>query len=142
MFKDILLPIDLAQRETQMKAVDVAVDMARKWGARLHLMTVVPDIGSSLVATYFPKDFEEKARADAETELRAFADEAIGTDLSIQTIVGHGPIYAEIIRYADTSGCDLIVMASHRPELSDYLLGPNAARVVRHATQSVLVVRG
>jgi nucleotide-binding universal stress UspA family protein len=32
-------------------------------------------------------------------------------------------------------------MASHRPELSDYLLGPNAARIVRHAKQSVLVVR-
>jgi nucleotide-binding universal stress UspA family protein len=35
----------------------------------------------------------------------------------------------------------MIVMASHRPELKDYLLGPNAARVVRHAECSVLVVR-
>ena len=37
---------------------------------------------------------------------------------------------------------DLIVMASHRPELKDYLIGPNAARVVRHADCSVQVVRG
>ena len=36
---------------------------------------------------------------------------------------------------------DLIVMGSHRPELRDYLLGPNAARVVRHAPCSVVVVR-
>jgi nucleotide-binding universal stress UspA family protein len=35
----------------------------------------------------------------------------------------------------------VIVLASHRPELKDYLLGPNAARVVRHAKCSVLVVR-
>jgi nucleotide-binding universal stress UspA family protein len=35
----------------------------------------------------------------------------------------------------------MIVMASHRPEMSDYLLGANAARVVRHAKISVLVVR-
>lgn len=41
----------------------------------------------------------------------------------------------------DMLGADLIVMASQRPELKDYLLGPNAARVVRHAEQSVLVVR-
>jgi nucleotide-binding universal stress UspA family protein len=45
------------------------------------------------------------------------------------------------MRLADKLGCDAIVMAAHRPELRDYLLGPNAARVVRHANQSVLVVR-
>ncbi|MFQ5760821.1 MAG: universal stress protein, partial [Acidiferrobacterales bacterium] len=42
---------------------------------------------------------------------------------------------------AEKAGCDLIVMASQRPELKDYLLGPNAARVVRHANCSVLVAR-
>jgi nucleotide-binding universal stress UspA family protein len=36
---------------------------------------------------------------------------------------------------------DLIVMASHRPELKDDLLGANAARVVRPSKRSVLVVR-
>ena len=45
------------------------------------------------------------------------------------------------MKAADKLKCDLIVMASHRPELKDYLLGPNAARVVRHARQSVFVVR-
>jgi nucleotide-binding universal stress UspA family protein len=141
MFKDILLPIDLTHRETQTKAVAVATDVARKWGARLHVMTVIPDIRSSMVATYFPPDFERKATADAETELRSFTDAAIGGDLPVERIVAHGSIYNEILRYATKTKCDLIVMASHRPELSDFLLGPNAARVVRHANQSVLVVR-
>ncbi|MFV2033769.1 MAG: universal stress protein, partial [Halocynthiibacter sp.] len=50
-------------------------------------------------------------------------------------------IYKTILTTADAIGCDLIVMASHRPEMQDYLLGPNAARVVRHANQSVFVVR-
>jgi len=141
MFRDILLPIDLTHRETQTKAVEVATDMARKWGARLHVMTVIPDIRSSMVATYFPPDFERKATANAETELQSFTDAAIGSDLPVERIVAHGSIYNEIIRYATKTKCDLIVMASHRPELSDFLLGPNAARVVRHANQSVLVVR-
>ena len=35
----------------------------------------------------------------------------------------------------------LIVMGSHHPELKDYLLGPNAAKVMRHADCSVMVVR-
>ncbi len=47
----------------------------------------------------------------------------------------------EILKAAAESDCDLIVVASHRPALKDYLLGPNAARVVRHANCSVLVVR-
>lgn len=53
----------------------------------------------------------------------------------------HGTIYDEILRAADKLGVDPIVMGAHRPELSGYLLGPNAARVVGHAKQSVYVVR-
>ena len=53
----------------------------------------------------------------------------------------HGTIYKRIIKSADELGADLIVLTSHRPETKDYLLGPNAARVVRHAKQSVFVIR-
>ncbi|MBS28951.1 MAG: hypothetical protein CL566_08540 [Alphaproteobacteria bacterium] len=36
---------------------------------------------------------------------------------------------------------DIIVIPAHRPYVGDYLLGSNAARVARHADQSVLIVR-
>ena len=55
--------------------------------------------------------------------------------------VGHGTVYEEILHAAKRIDADLIVMAAHRPGQADYLLGPNAARVVRHAECSVLVVR-
>jgi nucleotide-binding universal stress UspA family protein len=55
-------------------------------------------------------------------------------------VVRAGNVYEEILKLADEIACDLIVMASHWPELKDYFLGPNAARVVRHANCSVLVV--
>ncbi len=55
--------------------------------------------------------------------------------------VGYGTVYEEILKIAKETGCDMIVNASHRPELKDYLLGPNAARVVRHAGCSDMVVR-
>ena len=54
----------------------------------------------------------------------------------------YGSIYREVLKVAGEFGCDLIVLASHRPEITDYILGPNAERVVRHAEQSVMVVRG
>jgi nucleotide-binding universal stress UspA family protein len=141
MFKNILLTIDLAHRETQLHAMAVAKEMATGSGATLHVMTVVPDFGMSIVGSYFPKDYEEKALEHADKELHAFCAKEFGPDLKLQHIVASGTIYREIMRYADMTKCDLIVMASHRPELRDYLLGPNAARVVRHARQSVLVVR-
>jgi nucleotide-binding universal stress UspA family protein len=53
--------------------------------------------------------------------------------IEVHPHVLHGKIYDEILRAADKLGVDVIVMGSHRPELKDYLLGPNAARVMRHA---------
>ena len=62
-------------------------------------------------------------------------------DVTYKSIARHGSVYKEILEVADSIGADLIVLTSHRPARSDYLLGPNAARVVRHAKQSVFVVR-
>ena len=141
MYKDILLAVDLGHAETQGNAVSTALEYAKAFGARLHLITVVPDFGMSIVGSFFPSGYEQKALEQARAALHAFTAERIPADLQVQHIVGHGTIYQEILRGAETVGADLIVMASHRPELEDYLLGPNAARVVRHATTSVLVVR-
>ncbi|WP_299617503.1 universal stress protein [Pelagibius sp.] len=141
MFKDILLPVDLGNEDTQMKAVSTAVEMAKAFGSRLHVMTIVPDFGVSIVSAYFPEGYEEKVLEEANTRLHAFVQRAIPSELSVQHVVGHGTIYEEILRFAREKGIDMIVMASHRPELRDYLIGPNASRVVRHAACSVTVVR-
>ena len=141
MYKDILLAVDLGHPETQGKAVSTALEYTKAFGARLHVITVVPDFGMSIVGSFFPSGYEQKALEQARETLHAFTAERIPADLQVQHIVGHGTIYQEILRGAEAVGADLIVMASHRPELEDYLLGPNAARVVRHATTSVLVVR-
>jgi universal stress protein F len=47
----------------------------------------------------------------------------------------------QILKLADIINADLIVIGSHRPSTRTYLLGSNAAAVVRHAKCSVLVVR-
>ncbi|MEP0236149.1 universal stress protein [Roseibium sp.] len=141
MYKSILVPVDLAENSSWKKSLPVAEAMARTFQAELHLVAVVPDFGKSIVGSYFPKDFEGDALKAAGEMLKAFISENVGTEVSVKGHVAHGTIYEEINKAADKLGCDLIVLASHRPELKDYLLGPNAARVVRHAAQSVLVVR-
>jgi hypothetical protein len=53
----------------------------------------------------------------------------------------HGTVYHEVLKAADKLGVDVIVLSAHRPAFKDYFLGSNAARIVRHAKQSVYVVR-
>ncbi len=141
MFRNILLPVDLADIGSSKKAVSVAVELSQSAGAKLHLLTVVPGFSMSIVSQYFPADFEEKSLAFAAQQLNDFIGADIPSDIAAQAIVANGTVYEEILETAKKSGCDLIVIGSHRPDLKDFLLGPNAARVVRHAACSVLVVR-
>ncbi len=141
MYKSILLPVDLNEKSSWKKTLPVAAKMAQEDGAKLHILTVIPDYGTSMVASFFPADYVKNAMAETEKALSTFVEANVPPKLSAEGHVRHGTIYKEIIQAADGLGCDLIILASHRPEGKDYLLGPNAARVARHAEQSVFVVR-
>ncbi len=141
MYKEILVAIDLGHESSWKKALPTAAEYASKFGANLHLVTVVPDFGMSIVSQYFPKDYEEKVMEDARKRLHGFIDEHVPAGIKTQVIIAHGSIAKEILRVAGEVKCDLIVMQSHRPELQDLLIGPNAGKVVSHAKCSVLVVR-
>ena len=140
-FKRILLPIELGEPSSWEKALPVALGLARQHGAKLDVLTVIPDVGMPVVGSFFPADFEEQARAKAGEALRQWLDENVPGDVQAEGHVSVGTIYDKIIRAAEKLGSDLIIMASHRPKMRDYLLGPNAARVVRHAPVHVFIVR-
>jgi nucleotide-binding universal stress UspA family protein len=141
MYKDILLPVDLGNESSWKKALPTAIEYCAAFGANLHVMTVVPDFGSPMVAQFFPADHEAKMTETANELLHKFVSERVPDTVKVQHIVAEGTIYKTIIELAEKIDADLIIMGSHRPELEDYLLGPNAARVVRHSDKSVLVVR-
>ena len=141
MYRSILIPIDLGQESSWKKALPCAIELARAYSAELNVMTVFPDFGLSMVSVNFPAEFEEKGLASVTEALAKFVEQQVPEGISVKSHVAHGTIYSEIIAAADKLGCDLILLSSHRPEMRDYLIGPNAARVVRHANQSVFVVR-
>ena len=141
MYSTILLAIDLNDPSSWERALPAAVEQAEAGGGKLHIVTVVPDYGMAIVGSFFPADYEKAALAEADKMLDGFVSENVPSEIEVAHSVGHGTIYKEVLATAERIGADLIVMASHRPEQSDYLLGPNAARVVRHAECSVLVVR-
>ena len=110
--------------------------------AELHLMTVLPDFGLPMVGGFFPQDYEKTALREMKQSLADFANKNVPDNVAVKAHVAHGTIYEEILQAAESLKVDMIVISAHRPELQDYLLGPNAARVARHAACSVLVVRG
>ena len=112
MFKSILLCVDLNDPESSEKPCAAACKLAKDHEAELHVLNVIPDYGMPIDASLSPK---------------------------LHT--AHVTIYDQIIKFAAKQNCDAIVLGAHRPVLKDYLVGPNAARVVRHSTQSVFVIR-
>ncbi|SDI26900.1 universal stress protein [Lutimaribacter saemankumensis] len=143
MIKTVLCAVDVNRPDAEVKVVQTAHRLAELEGAQLDVITVIPDYGMSVVGGFFSDDHTQKAVEHAKEILNDLVSGAIGDDANakVRHVVGVGTAYHEIIETAEKDGADLIVLGAHRPDLRDYLLGPNAARVVRHSTCSVYVVR-
>jgi len=141
MYQKVLVPVDLGDKHSWRKAVPTAVAICEAFDAGLIVMTVIPDVGMPVIGQYLPQDYETKVKHQVASQLKAFAQAQVPPGIETQRLVSFGRIYQEIIHTAAEHRIDLIVMGSHHPELKDYLLGPNAARVVRNAGTSVMVVR-
>ncbi|SDE81443.1 universal stress protein [Limimaricola pyoseonensis] len=140
MFDTVLLPIDLSQETSWSAALPAALRLVEPEGV-LHVVTVVPDYGLSIVGGYFDRGHEKKLLQDVGRKLAEWVEANLPDEVEVHPHVLHGRVYEEIISAANRLEAQAIVLASHDPALSDYLIGPNAARVVRHARQSVFVVR-
>jgi len=143
MSKSVLCAIDISQPEIDKHVLKRAAQLAKMDGASMDVITVIPDYGLSIVGSFFDETHHKKVLAEATNTLNKFVSEVLGDEANkdIRHLVATGSAYEQILNAANTAGTTLIVIGSHKPELSDYLLGPNAARVVRHSTCSVHVVR-
>ncbi len=141
MFKTVLLPIDLNHPASWEKALPMARGLAGPDGA-VHVLGIVHDIGSAMVAAVLPPDFERQALDRMEADLEAFIAGQPSEGAALHPKVGHGHVPETILAAAAGVNADLIVMASHPPsDLRILLVGSNADKVVRHAEIPVLVVR-
>ena len=142
MYREILLAVDLNDESSWKKSLPVAIEFCQNGGGNLHVLTVVPDFGMSIVGQYFPEGYEKDVSEKVMAALKEFVQKHVPEGVSVQHIVGEGSVYEVILEIAKKISADLIVVSASRPDLKSYLLGPNAARVVRHADCSVMVVRG
>ena len=140
MFKQILVPIDLADVELAKPAIETAVSLVGGSGGKVRLLNVLP-MTPVMLAEYVPPDFDMQQRQSAEDAMKIIAQECGLDTAHISGTVRQGGIYHEVLEEAKAIGADLIVMSSHRPAMRTYFLGSNAGHVVRYAKCSVLVVR-
>ena len=141
MFRKILVPVDLADTELAVAAIETAVSLAKASGGTVRLLNVMP-VTPTMLAEYVPADFDAQQRQTADEALAIVAKESGLEAGRIGTHVRQGGVYHEVLEEAKAMQADLIVMSSHRPAMRTYFLGSNAGHVVRYAKCSVLVVRG
>lgn len=139
----VLCAVDVSNGDIDLGVLRKAQHMAEIEGASLDVITVVPDFGMSIVSDYFEEGHHEKATEEATSLLHQLVEKALGPGANekVRHVVATGNAYEEILKTAEMGGAGLIVIGAHTPDLKDYLLGPNAARVVRHSNCSVYVVR-
>ena len=140
MFKTILVPVDLADVEASSKAIETAAALAEQSGGALRLVNVQALLPSTFM-DYVPADFDAQQQEKAYADLERVAARVPIPRERVSCVVRAGGVYPEILAEAERFGAELIVIGSHRPAMSTYLLGSNATTVVRHATCSVVVVR-
>ena len=140
MYKRIILAVDLAESSTPPKGLSQALEICQVGGGDLRLVNVQPLLPATFME-YVPEDFDQEQEKRAQAALEAIVARIAAPKEKVSFSVASGGVYHELLREATEWGADLIVVGSHRPVMSDYLLGSNAKTIVRHAQCSVLVVR-
>jgi nucleotide-binding universal stress UspA family protein len=141
MFKEILLPVDLQETKLSERAVACAQDLANRYDSNITVLTVIPDYGLPLVASYFPEGALQKAQDDVDKELKKYIAERFDPPTSIKSTVGQGSPHKVIVSYVEKHAIDLVIMPSRANDLSKLFLGSSTSHVVDQAKCSVLVVR-
>lgn len=140
MFKKIVVPVDPSEIEFAKPAVEAAANLAAQSEGEIRLIAVLP-VMNGYVSELLPADYETALETETDKRVRALGADAGIADDKLSIVMRTGSVYHEVIDEAQDWGADVIVVCSHRPAMSTYLLGSNAAKIVRHAPCSVLVLR-
>ena len=142
MFKKILCPVDFSQFTQDV--IDYALDLAKKYGAELHVMHVVPNM------TYFtpyesfltPENLVVIEKNIQDEVERKFTKLLKNDTVPTKRVIRTGVPFVEIIDYARGESIDLIVMGTHgHSTIEHILIGNVAEKVVRKSPCPVMTIR-
>ena len=143
-FKRILCPVDFSPSSLQ--ALGFALDLARQAGGLVTLLHVIEWLAEEeprVYAHFNTPEVRGYMVADAKERLRSLAADESRAWCEIEDTVVTGRAHREILRAAEATPPDLIVMgAQGRGGVGLALFGSTTQQVVRHAACPVLTVRG
>jgi nucleotide-binding universal stress UspA family protein len=113
-FEHILVPLDLSAQNQ--RALSTALQLARANGARVTLLHVIQRIADLPPADV--RGFYEQVRKVAHARLTRAARPFAARKIDVRSAVFVGTPAEEIVRYAAANRVDLIVLASHKINLS------------------------
>ncbi|MCA0960887.1 universal stress protein [Salipiger bermudensis] len=137
MFERIMVPVDLTHAERLEKALQCAADLGAHYNATVIYVGVTTEQPSAIAHT--PEEYGEK--------LVAFANEQAtkrGISTDAKAYASHDPsvdLDPTLLRAVDEVNADLVVMASHIPNVADHWWPANGGSVATKAKISVMLVR-
>lgn len=142
MYKSILAPVDILEKELTKKVIPHIEYHAKLTGAKVHLFHTLP-VASAIINAYSFgfEEFQDQASYQTERWLQEIVDIFTLPKHQLSYSIAFGNPRDEILNAAKECHADLIILGSRRPNMTTHLLGSTAAGVVRNAKISVLVVR-
>jgi nucleotide-binding universal stress UspA family protein len=142
--KNILVATDFG--EAAEAALAYGRDLARTFGARLHVLHVAEDLTTRYSLDLYPAgmvDMQREVEEVATTRVEALVTAEDRDQLGARPVVrSSNATAAAIVLYATQAAIDLIVIGTHgRGAVSHFLMGSVAERVVRTAPCPVLTIR-
>jgi len=137
----ILIPIDFS--DASLHALSYGVAFAQQFGAEISLLSVLNDNPTSF--EYGNLEYQrliDSGRRACQAHLEEVRTQQVPATIPAQTLTRTGRPFEVIVKTAQESQSDLIIMATHtRKERPDGYLASTTERVLRYATCPVLVVR-
>lgn len=140
MFQKILVANDGS--ENAFRALGVAVDLAQRYGAELHQLSVeehLPHYAASLGEVIEAEREELDYFDDVAARSREIAEQG-GVRLECHVVAGHE--VETIVRFAEENHFDLLVIGHKgHSQIWRFHMGSTAAKIAEHARVSLLIVQ-
>ncbi len=138
MFKSIVIAAALFSKGATTRGLIKKATRLLAPGGRITVVHVLEEVPSVVVAAVTKEQLAAQ-RTSVRKQLETLAASEGGVKVEVD--LRSGKPSKQILQSAEDNEADLIIIASHKPGLSDYFIGSTASRVVRHANCSVLVSR-
>lgn len=137
MFTKIMTPVDLAHIDHLEKALRITADLSKHYRIPVCYVGVTAATPSAVAHT--PEEYAAKLSEFARQQA---ADHEI--EASSRAYTSHDPaidLDNALLKAVAETGADLVVMASHLPNVTDYVWPSHGGQLASHSGASVLLVR-